>query len=275
MNKVLSTKLFVSLALLALVFASCVNKKQNPDEDGIDSLTVKQYDLQTKYKLPSPVELYLFMNEKGKKFDQSLLNPVERKEKYNTSVSKAINFGIYASDLAYCVVNEKTQETFKYFKVAKSLADELALAEGYDEEVVKRIESNLENADSLFEITSDAYWDACSHLESQGKSDMLAFITVGSWVESAYILTQSIKKYNPNDELVKRVVEQKLLLENLIDYINTLEKDEYITKVERKLLQLQESFNKFYDESGTMVVSEPVYEEVSKKIKSLRSAFVY
>lgn len=269
---------FISIFLLGFVilFTSCVNEDIDNDQEEIDSLSINEKELDnTVFKLPSPVELYKFLYDEKVNFNEQALNSIDRKEKYNTSTKKALNLGIYSSDLAYSAVFEKTQETFQYFKTAKSLADDLSISEGFNESVALRIEDNLENVDSLYEIASDAYWDATTYLEAENKTELLSFIIIGSWVESVYIATLSVDEFSADNEVIIRIAEQKLLLENLLDYLNSHEKNEEINKILRKLNELEEYFYNLYDGANNMNITEAKYKKLSSKIKALRSAFVY
>lgn len=256
---------------------SCVNEDADADGDIIDSLQPidERKNDNTVYKLPSPIELYKFLYNEETEFNEQSLNSIERKEKYNTSTRKALNLGIYASDLGYSAVFEKTQETFKYFKTSKFLAEELSISEGFNETVAERIESNLENVDSLYEIASDAYWDATTFLESENKTELLSFIIIGSWIESVYIAINSVDEFSPDNPVVIRIAEQKLLLENLLDYLNSHEKNEEINKILRKLNELEEHFYNLYDGTNNVNITEEKYKKLTSKIKSLRNAFVY
>ncbi len=258
-----------------LTINSCVTE-ETENEGKLDSLkTDEKPDDKTVYKLPSPIELYKFLYASKATFKKESLNSIERREKYNTSTRKALNLGVYASDLAYSAVFEKTQETFQYFKTSRILADELAISEGFNEKVANRIENNLENVDSLYEIASDAYWDATTFLEAENKTELLSFIIIGSWIESVYIAGASVDKFSPKNEVIIRIAEQKLLLENLLDYLNSHEKNEEINKIVRKLNELEEYFYNLYDGSNNINITESNYKKLIEKVTALRNAFVY
>ncbi len=276
MNKHVCIKLILFLAI-AIFSYSCISDK-NEKEEEVDSLDlqseVELQRTQTTYKLPSPIELYIFIEDQGKDFDAEVLNSVENVSRYNTRRSKALNFGVYASDLGYCAVYRKSQPTVTYYKTAKTLADDIGLVEGFNETIAKRIEKNIHNLDSLFEITSDAYWDACTHLEAQGKQDLLSLITVGSWLESVHIAFQSAGKFSNNDLVVERIAEQYLLLENLLDYLNSLDPQAQDEEIIQKLMDIQESYDKLYDNPDDVLITRDQYNEIHKKIEALRAEII-
>ncbi len=202
------------------------------------------------------------------------MNPTTNASKYYTTANKAINFGIYASDLAYCTVFEKNQESFILFSSLKKMADELNLTEGFNELMLKRLDKNINNSDSLYRIANNSYWDACTFLEQQGKTDLLTMIVTGGWVESVYIAVNSVPKFSTSNETVIKVAEQQFLLENLINYLKTVNNPSKESQdILAKLKNLQLSFDKLYENTDE-VITKKQYDEISAKIKALRKEFV-
>jgi len=237
-----------------------------------DEQTFDQY--QTAYRLPSPIELYVFLKENKAKFDKGLLNSADNQVKYNTQKDKAINFGIYASDLAYTTVFEQAQQTLFYFKTAKSLAAELGLTEGFDDKMVQRMESNLQNVDSLREISADAYYDAIQYFESEKKMDIYSYIVIGSWIESAHIAIHSAGEFSADNKIVMRIADQQHVLDNLMDHLKSVGgKEEQLLELEKKLMEIQESFNKMAINEGTLITKEQ-FNEIETKIHALRDELI-
>lgn len=269
--------LLIGSSLLLLLY-SCSNTNTNESETKdtiavIDSSMLPNGD-KTQYKLPSPVELYILIKEAGAKYNKEILNKPENSALYLTSTSKAVNFGVYASDLAYSTVYEKQQETHTYFKTLKDLASQLGISDGYDASIVKRIDQNLYNSDSLYQITNDSYWEVCTSLESNGKANVLAQILMGGWIESLYLAVNSVDKFNPENEIIMRITEQSYLLENMLDYLKTLQKDKETEEYMKHLTDLQYSFDKLYDNPEGVLVTKDQYKEIAEKIKSIRAALI-
>jgi len=277
---------FIKLAIILIgismvIFTACKSDSSGEgDEDATkDSVAVtKDFDLpkidkNMTYKLPSPVELYILIQNEGAKFNEDALNSVEKISGYYTRESKAMNLGIYASDLAYCTVFGKNQETFIYFKSAKQLADELGLTKGFNEAMLTRIDKNINNSDSLYEITTDSYWMATRHLEKIDQTNILPYIIIGGWIESVHIALNSVSDFSTENGVVVRIAEQQLLLENLIDYIRSLEDSEQFKDIMDKLLDLQTSFDLLYDNEDT-IITEEQYKEISAKVEAARNEFV-
>lgn len=283
-------KLRYLFKMLPLLFAagllfSCASEEEgdefSDDSLSVDTMPVTQSkgfaDENMTYKLPSPIELFLFMKQHDAKFVKDAANSADDyKTKYYTSKSKAINFGVYATDLAYSVVFEEYQKTLLYFKVTKSLADELNLVEGFDEKVMKRIDNNINNIDSLQEITSDAYWVACDYLENQNKTDLLSFIMIGSWIESVYIAVQTLDKYKADSPILKRgIAEQGLLLANLLEHLESRHaNDPTFTELMEQLQDLQLAYDKLLDNPADTVITKEQFNEIATKIEKIRNNLV-
>ncbi|MFQ3578881.1 MAG: hypothetical protein SNJ71_01915 [Bacteroidales bacterium] len=264
----------VLLSICLAVLYSCQTETKEKVEEVKAVTEDETFDANTKYKLPSPVELYLLIREANAQFNAQALNPTKNVSNYLTNSQKAINFGIYASDLAYCTVFERQQETTTYFKTLKDLATQLGITEGYNNSIVERLDRNLHNSVSLYQITHDSYWEVCNALEEGDKSGILSQILLGGWVESVYLAVHSVKKFDANDEIVIRITEQSFLLENLIAYLSTINKSKEVDGHIAKLKDLQNSFDKLLDNPENIVITKEQFVEIADKIKALRAELI-
>ena len=255
---------------------SCNNPKNNENAGTKDTTSApekKPSGITTFYKLPSPVELYTFLLDAKIKYKEPILNPTDNVKKYISNNSKAINLGVYTSDVIYSTVFGKNQQTLKYFSVSKKLAEELNLMEGFNETTIKSIDKNINNKDSLFKIINNSFNEITNLFQDKTKSRLLPLIVTGSWVESVYIAINSVEKYSADNKMVIRIAEQQLLLENLIDYFKSLKPEDLNKDLFAQLQDLKISFDKIY-KNKDIVITKDQYDEISKKITTLRSDFV-
>jgi uncharacterized lipoprotein YehR (DUF1307 family) len=271
MRQILKFKSNLLFVLVLVFLISCTSDKPKETQQ-TERAKQESPQIQVTYKLPSPVELYIFLKEHDIKYNSKHLNTIENVSKYFTNVSKYTNFGIYASDLAYTTVYEDQQKSFLYFSTVKTLADELGFAEGFDEIAAKRIEQNSFNSDSLYQIATDAYWEACNYLEDLGQSSELALIVAGGWIESAFLAIQSIEEFKENDASIIRVAEQQILLENLIEYLEN-ENDQNVQKVLELLIELQTKFDVLY-ENEEVIITKSQYDTISAEIIRVRTELI-
>ena len=193
------------------------------------------------YMIPSPLELSSIIKNAGATYDNSVLNPSEYVSNYVTSGSQALNLGVYGADLSYSSIFEQTQETSKYFMAAKELADELGITSAFGKSTVDRIQNNLNNRDSLIAIISDSYWEADAYLKENSRSNTSALVIAGGWIEALYISTKLAGKSDSNAEIISRIGEQKLTLNNLIPMLEKFSGDD-VDQVIKSLKELQEAF---------------------------------
>ncbi len=284
MRNFLSLKYITALFVIATFsFSSCTSDSDgdanDTDTTAVDANTPETHlsgvNISTAFKLPSPVELYMFLWETNARFNKDALNPIDKAGKYLTTSSKAINLGIYSSDLAYCTVFGKNQETFTYFSSTKKLAEDLGLTEGFDEAIAGRLEANVNNSDSLFQITNDSYSDVTRYLESQGQGDLLPLIVAGGWIESVYINVNSVDDFNNDNEIAILLADQGILLETLVEYFNSIEdKSDEVNAILNDFMDLQESFDKLYDNLEDEIITEAQFDEIGGKIEKIRNGFV-
>ncbi len=275
-------RILVALFIFSLAIISCqsdkkkesqATQKKDPLSQITDDTVTNNIEKSTFYKIPSPAELFIFLKEEDKFFNPNSLNPVENKNNYNTSTAKALNFGIYASDLAYCSMFEKNQETAKYYSVAKELADGLGLVKGFDKNLTQRLENNINNSDSLFQIANEAYWRAYNFLEKEDKTNILPYIIVGNWIESVYIAIHSIDEFDPDDVVIKRIADQDLVLDNLMAYLNNTRNKEELEDVIINLRIILRTFEKRYDNDNKKL-NEELFKKIRSKINTLRNDFI-
>jgi len=268
--------LYRSLILVALVgvISSCGNSPTVIEEDSDltanDTITEQLTEIITQFKMPSPIEVYISLWEDEARFTKEALNPTENVNKYNTTAKKAINLGIYASDVAYCSVYDKNQLTMGYFAVSKKLADDLGLAEGFDDKFMARITDNLDNADSLYTISNESYIQATSYLQNNGQTQLLPYITFGGWLESVHLIIASVKTYNENSVVIQMLNDQGALLENLVDYFKSINNNDEINGIYTDLQTLQSIYDKsLNNESG--IISKEQFNEIKSKISDIRN----
>lgn len=176
------------------------------------------------YSIPSPIETIALLKSAGAKYNSNFLNPVENVSHYASVTEKALNLGIYGSDLSYTSMYDQTQESMLFLRCANKLATSLGISGAFDENMTARLEANMQNRDSLLAIISDSYWTTDTYLKENGQPGISGLIIAGGWIEGLYIGTQIATK-TKNQALTTRIGEQKLSLENLIALLETYKTD--------------------------------------------------
>lgn len=270
------------------------NDIENKIEQSIDSntSTIIKFD-NTVFSMPSPYEIAFMIKKANLEYNKSMLNPYNKSSNYSTNFEKALNLGVYGSDLGYLVLYEQNSEAIQYFSVIKILAQELNIENAFDKKTVNRIESNLGNKDSMMNIVSTSYRKADMYLKNNNRNDIGVLILAGGWIESTYMMIQ-IANQSPKQEVLTRIAEQKYPLDNLIKllspYYNTSKDYAELTD---KLIDLAYDFDAIdikytyepptIDEKNRLTIinsktevifSEEQLKTIAEKIEKIRNSIV-
>jgi len=212
----------VAIAGFASILVSCGSEGGNSDSE--DSLSVNNDQLQKEkivkeakkvmFSLPSPIETSMLIKRAGAQYNEEFLNPVGNISKYTTNKSMALAMGVYGADLSYASIFEQTQTVMKYMSASKKLADGLGLLSTIDNSIVKRLENNVNDRDSIIRIISETFMNSNSSLKEDNRPALAAIILAGGWIEGLYIAT-SVTKSTKDKELIERIVDQRLSFNDL------------------------------------------------------------
>ncbi len=284
-------------AVIIFIFSGCSETGTNSGNENSTGEPRSDFKLdkakEILYLIPSPIEVVSLLKKAGAEYKGEILNPTENVSKYQTTRAKAINLGIYGTDINYASLFDQTQETLFYVKCAKTLANNLGVMNAFDKETLDRIEGNIENRDSMVTIMSDTYWEADTYLKENERANISALVIAGGWIEGLHIATR-ISELKPNNEkLIKRIAEQKYSLNNLILLIGNYEKDTDIDYVLEDLKSIKTVFdslemvksaieNKVDEKTGVTTIggskeikiSPSQLASISGKIKEIRTKYI-
>jgi hypothetical protein len=215
----------VKLGLFLILVSACGSKQESAEKDLIEDFDKQEVQgpaiseavigdiLQS---IPSPLEISVLLKESGKKYNVGFLNPADNLSKYNNNFKRALNLGIYGTDLGYTNIYEQNQDGVKYMASIKSLADGLNIGQFFDIETIGRLATNSKNLDSLLLITTQNFNAINHYLQSQSRSNLSVLLLTGGWLEAMHI-TCNVAAIDPsNKELQEKIGEQKVILENII-----------------------------------------------------------
>ncbi len=193
-----------------------------PPEELISTDTEIKFDL-TLSDIPSPTKLTGEISKSGINYDKSILNSPSSSGKYSTNYQKGVNLGIYVADLSYATVYSQTQDATSYLSVCKQLADGLGISKAFDDDLMKKFQSNSSNMDSLVGVIDDAYKNIDKFFRTDDRVSTAAIVFTGCWIEGLYVSTQmaaNSEKTAENASLFIRIGEQKFSLKNILELLN-------------------------------------------------------
>ncbi len=165
--------------------------------------------------IPSPLEISMLIQEIDPTYKASVLNDAGNSDSYTTNYSKAINLGIYGTDLGYANIYGKNQDALKYLNSVRDLADGLSIGEFFDYATMKRLADSSDNLDSLLVETTSNFNQINYHLRQQKREHLSILILTGGWIEAVY-LTCLVHEGNDNQLLKEKIGEQKIVLDKIL-----------------------------------------------------------
>jgi hypothetical protein len=255
------------LSVIVGSFYSCQNSdSENTTEEEVvqpDEAVVAEpvVDDGISYQVPTPNELFAVLKYANIKYDNSVVNDIANVNSYSTKSAKALNFGVYAADLAYASSLGSSNAASDYFETIKKLSADLGVENALDEAIMSRIQSNMEaaNGDSLFYLSNETYYKAYSYLEQNDRSDVLGMIVMGGWVEGLNIML-NVAEFEEGSELSSRIADQKLTMSNLLVFASRLQNDD-INDIVSEMSSIEDLLNSLEyvsseDELSTTVESD-------------------
>ena len=234
-----------------LLFLSCGQQKKVDEQDfqsALDSLENSGPKIDEDLvngilqQIPSPLEIASILKESGSKYESSILNSDDNLSKYNTNFTKALNLGVFGTDLGYTNIYEQSKDGIKFLTAIKSLANDLNIGQFFDIETIGRLASNSKNLDSLLLITTQNFNDINSYLQNQSRSQISVLLLTGGWIEAMQIICQTAERNSKNKDLPEKIGEQKIILEQLTLLLSFFEKDTSMASLLKDLRDLEAAY---------------------------------
>lgn len=222
----MSLRLTTTVALAALLGASLQGCKENPkaEEQQQVALTTADSVQSTAtasffQALPSPLHVARVFKRSGLRFVEGTGNDPAKASDYVTQTGRALNLGVYSTDLAYASLNSQNQASINYFKTVRLLSDKLNMASMIDAyNIMRRFEDNMGNQDSLIRLLADMHMESDMLLQTTNRHEVLFLSFSGGLTESLYLATNHLRT-NYTEELTDRIVEQAVVIGKLVSLL--------------------------------------------------------
>jgi hypothetical protein len=281
MKQIAKKFLYVGLTA-ALISCNNSNNTENEGFSDVDTSSAAKLEKNIKAKkvfstIPAPVESISLLKAAGAKYNPDYLNSIDNVSKYSSVKAKALNLGIYGSDLSFISLFDQSQESILYLRCTNTLARGLGISGVFDENTSSRIESNMENKDSLLDIISQSFWAADNYLIDNDQPGVSALIVAGGWIEGLYISTR-VAENTKNDGVAKQIGDQKRSLTNLLDLLDSYKRDNQgVSEVLASLDALKSIFDTASpakDKPESIEVTPEVMKKITKTVADIRSSFI-
>ncbi|TAL57460.1 MAG: hypothetical protein EPN85_14055 [Bacteroidetes bacterium] len=210
--------------------------------------------------IPSPIQTAILIQKSGAQYDKVMLNSPDKVNSYSTRFQKCLNLGIYGADLGYTTLYDQSQDALMYFKATNTLANDLGLSNAFDKSLIERFQKNIGKKDSILVLVSSAYRASNDFLKNNERNEEAALIVAGGWIETLQFAI-NIMRSKSNEDVKRRIAEQKSTLNNLIALISTYQGKEEYAELLVKLNDLKSEYDKV---EYKYIYSQPVTDEVNK-----------
>lgn len=219
--------------------------------------------------IPGRAEILNLTQQARAEYNAEVLNNPDNVNAYSLESSKALNLGVYGSDLNVTGVFEQSQESMLFFKCVNVLSKSLGISKCFDERMADRMEANKENRDSTLEIISESFRNADKFLKANGRPGTSSLIVAGAWIEGVYTACHTAEE-TKSEAVVKEIFSQKESLKYLVELLEVSKLSSEVNYVIDDLKGVQTIINAKNDDVYTL----SALAEVSKKINNLRTKVV-
>lgn len=245
-------RLFFFVSLCILVFACGPSAKNDEQEfratlqnDSLASLNPGINDAFVERilaQIPSPLEVSALLLASGAPFDPVLLNDPENTDKYESNFRRALNLGVYGSDLYYTNIYGKNNQSIELLAPIQQLANDLDIGQFFNLKTMTRLAGNSDNLDSLMLVTTQNFNSINEYLQDRKRSELSVLLFTGGWIEALNILCQVYLQNPTNTELREHIGEQKFIMERLILLYPYYVNDKHIVELQAEMKKLESAF---------------------------------
>jgi hypothetical protein len=227
----------VPFLLIQFLFWSCSsgNSKAHNELSSDDTSSVQ---IAEDADLPSPMEMAILVKESGAKYNPLLTNNLKNLTKYLTNPAKALNLGVYCSDVGYITLFKQTQETMFYLSNCRKLSDDIGLTTAFDKSVFDRVEENIDRRDSLLGLITESYAIANKYLKENNRYGTFMLMMAGGWIESMHLACNMALEKGAGNEIAAKISEQKIPLKKIIKSMQPYKSEPEIEQIQATLTKI-------------------------------------
>jgi hypothetical protein len=226
---------------------SCSNTEK-PEEiviavsPAIEAIEDTKFNAEHVFKsLPERTLVLKMIDESKIEYNPDFLNDPNSVNKYSLEFFKAINLGIYGTDLNIASSFDQTQESMVFLKCVNILAGNLGVNTIFDQKLFERIQEQNNNKDSILNIIVGAFKKVDETLKHNNRPATSAYILAGSWIEGLYVSCQ-MALANNNEKIIKAIIHQRESLNHLIVLLESTPQNDDSAVLVDELKQLYTEF---------------------------------
>jgi len=251
-NNIIIPRILLYLSLCFFILPSCGTRDENGagNDSGNPDIIKQEVILSPESqdmlnRFPSPFEVATMLRDAHAPYIFRLTNPPENVNRYFTQKTKALNLGIYSTDLAYSSTYNMQDETGKFIYCTGKLAGDLGLAGIYDKNLLAKAGKYRENRDSLVQLVNQFLENTSDFLRRNNRTQAAALVASGAFVEGLYIVASLCQLTASNSRLATAIFAQKESLDKLLKILGEYGTDSTIKPVAHELSRLLPVFTSY------------------------------
>lgn len=193
--------------------------------------------------LISPIEVSKLIKDLNIRYDKSILNAPTKN--YNDEYKRALNLGVFSTDLGYANINEANSEMLSYLNAVKVNADKLGLGNFINSGQIMLLGADKRNLNKLLEYTSETFEAMSKELQNRNRTEVAYLMLAGGWIEMLHITCQVAVTNPGKKELTDRIIEQQIILAKLLQGLQRYQTNPQIMGLSGQLAQLQGILSKY------------------------------
>ena len=236
------------------------------------------------YHLPSPLQVASIFKRSGLSYNSDATSDPNNANVYTGKLEQMLNFGVYSADMAYCVMNEQSNEARIYLEKITYLAEKIGMEAVFEnKDLMDRFDANIEDKDSIEILMIDIHERTESYMDENDMQHQQAIHFAGAWTEGMSLGVYDFEK-NPEKEGVgNQITEQMSILNNIIKGLKDprndgMEIEWLISDLEdiQKTYDAFDSVQAFFDDpdAEVLTLSDDEYNTLGEKVKTLRNKIV-
>lgn len=221
-----------------------LSESENSHSIEID-IDTTEYDYS--FVAPSPIQIASILQKAEMKYMDGITNEISNNDNYTTVFHQSINFGVYASDIAYCVTNEKYDEAGNYMKVIKDLSNKIGLETIFQSSnLIQRFEDNIGDQDSILDLLIYIQTNTDDYIQDNELNDLNVIYFTGAWIEGMFLGTQTI--VGDVDKKISLLLSEQMTIANaLIKGLEHIEdKNDDIIDLTDQIKDVVEEYNNLW-----------------------------
>ena len=220
------------ILLLTTALSGCdetsVQRGSNDSMTTIDSTQSTMLNIAGKlFSVPSPIQTAILIRDTKSPYRRDQLSDPKSLDQFSSKYLKALNLGIYGTDMAYASLYEDGQSAVRSFKAVDELANQLEVKGAINKDVLRKLSENLEKPDSLILLSSQFYQQADEYLKNNSRAEVAAAVLAGGWLEATHLTIVAAR--GGNKEARTRLAEQRDVIGTVCDVLQETA-DETFTK---------------------------------------------